>query len=255
MADALEVDVSSRGIATITLNRPERSNAFDQAMLDGLARELAARGADERTRIVVLRGNGNHFCAGADLAARKDQGTPDVAPHVTLIDMLAALDRLPQPTIALVHGAAVGGGAAIAACCDVVIATERAFFAVPEVRVGMAPFGVAPFLIRAMGHRNFRRYGLTGERIAGADALRIGLAHELVSADTLDRKRDEIIDALLHGAPGAIRELKAGMEHYVTPSVTAILNRRVDHAGPRSAEALEGIASFKEKRKPNWYPS
>ncbi len=170
------------------------------------------------------------------------------------MDALAALDRLPKPTIAVVHGAAVGGGAALAACCDIVLATDSAFFAIPEVRVGMAPLGVAPFLIRAMGHRSFRRYGLSGERFGAAEALRIGLAHEVVGQDELDERLGGIADALLHAAPGAVREMKAAMEHDVAPSVAAILARRIAHSPPRSADAIEGVAAFKEKRKPSWYP-
>jgi methylglutaconyl-CoA hydratase len=173
---------------------------------------------------------------------------------VSLVDALAALDRLAKPTVAVIHGAAVGGGAALAACCDIVLAAESAFFSIPEVRVGMAPLGVAPFLIRAMGHRGFRRYGLSGERFGAAEALRIGLAHEVVGADKLDQKLAEITDALLHAAPGAVREMKAAMEHDVTPSVAAILARRAAHRPPKSAEANEGVASFREKRKPSWYP-
>jgi methylglutaconyl-CoA hydratase len=248
----IAVEVSSRGIATITLNRPERSNAFDQAMLNALAQQFTERSADAATRIVVLRGAGKHFCGGADLVARGMEPAP--APgQVSLVDALAALDLLPKPTIAVVHGAAVGGGAALAACCDIVLAAESAFFSIPEVRVGMAPLGVAPFLIRAMGHRSFRRYGLSGERFGAAEALRIGLAHEVVSADRLEAKLIEITDALLHAAPGAVREMKAAMEHDVTPSVAATLARRAAHAPPQSAEAKEGVAAFKEKRKPSWY--
>jgi methylglutaconyl-CoA hydratase len=252
MSDGIEIEVSSRGIATILLNRPERSNAIDPQAVDDLARQFAERGADDRTRIVVLRGAGKHFCSGADLVSRA-QGNEGKA-HTSIVDMLAALDRLSKPTVAVVQGAAIGGGAALAACCDVVLAADTAFFSVPEVRIGRAPLGVTPFLIRAMGHRNFRRYGLSGERFGAAEALRIGLVHEVVSADKLDQRLGEVTDALLHGAPQAQRELKADLEHSVTPSVTAILTRGASHGSPRTAEAVEGIASFKEKRKPIWYP-
>ena len=254
MSEAIEAEVSPRGIATILLNRPERANALNQQMLGKLADELGARAADDNTRVVVLRGSGKHFCAGADLVARgREQGASPAA-QVSLVDVLAALDLLPKPTIAVVQGAAVGGGAAMVACCDIVLAADGAFFSIPEVRVGMAPLGVAPFMIRAMGLRSFRRYGLSGERIAAAEALRIGLAHELVSADKLDDRLGEIADALLHGAPGAIRKLKAEVESYGTPHIAAVLARRASHDPSQSAEAREGIASFKEKRKPSWYP-
>jgi methylglutaconyl-CoA hydratase len=253
MSSGIDVDVSSRGIATITLNRPERSNAFDQGMLNMLAEQIAERAADPATRIVVVRGAGKHFCGGADLVARGMEPAP-AAGQVSLVDALAALDRLPKPTVAVVHGAAVGGGAGLAACCDIVLVTDAAFFSIPEVRVGMAPLGVAPFLMRAMGHRAFRRYGLSGERFGAAEALRVGLAHDVVGAEKLEQRLSEITDALLHAAPGAVREMKAAMEHDVTPSIEAILARRAAHGPPRSEEAKEGVAAFKEKRKPSWYP-
>jgi methylglutaconyl-CoA hydratase len=253
MSSGIDVEISSRGIATITLNRPERSNAFDQGMLNVLAQQVAERAADAATRIVVLRGAGKHFCGGADLVARGMEPAPEVA-QVSLVDVLAALDRLPKPTVAVVHGAAVGGGAGLAACCDIVLAADTAFFSIPEVRVGMAPLGVAPFLIRAMGHRAFRRYGLSGERFGAAEALRAGLAHEVVSADELEQKLSDIADALLHAAPVAVREMKAAMEYDAMPSIDAILARRTTHGPPRSEEAKEGVAAFKEKRKPSWYP-
>lgn len=253
MTRGVEVEVSERGIATIRLNRPERSNAIDQATLDELARQFASLAADDRARVVVLRGTGKHFCAGADLVARAS--TPDPAPaQTTIVDMLAALDRLPKPTVAAMHGAAIGAGAALAACCDVVVAADSAFFSIPEVRIGMAPLGVTPFVIRAIGHRSFRRYGLSGERFAAADALRIGLVHEVVPAEQLDAKVGEVVDALLHGAPLAQRTLKDGMERFVTPTVEAIVAARPSHGSTRTAEALEGTASFREKRKPSWYP-
>ena len=172
------------------------------------------------------------------------------AAHASLADVLTALDRLSKPTIAAVHGAAVGGGAAVVACCDIAIATEAAFFSVPEVRAGMAPLGVAPFLARALGERSFLRYGLTGERFSAADALRLGLVHEVVEADKLDDRLATISDALLHGAPGAQRDFKTEMRNAAAPLVIKRSNADVHD----SAEAQEGIASFREKRKPNWYP-
>jgi methylglutaconyl-CoA hydratase len=248
----IAVEVSSRGVVTITLDRPERSNAFDQGMLNALAQQFAERTADAATRVVVLRGAGKHFCGGADLVARGMEPAP-ASGQVSLVEVLVALDHLPKPTIAVVHGAAVGGGAAIAACCDIALATPEAFFSIPEVRVGMAPVGVASFLIKAMGDRSFRRYGLSGERFAAAEALRIGLVHELVGSENLEQRFKEIIDALLHGAPGAQRDLKARMKDHF-PSLIAQIEGLRSPSPHESEEAREGIAAFKEKRKPSWYP-
>jgi methylglutaconyl-CoA hydratase len=250
----IAVDVSARRIATVLLNRPERGNAFDQIMLDELGEALATLGADPGVRIVVLRGSGRHFCTGADLTTRAAEPPAHAATtHVSLRDVLAGLEALPKPTLAVIHGAAVGGGAAFAACCDVVIATDSAFFSIPEVRVGMPPLGVAPFLVRAIGHRNFRRYGLSGERIAAAEALRLGLAHQICAADALGEVFEGIADALLHGAPGAIGTLKSAAAQYASPTLSSIMATPTTH-DPKTAEALEGIASFREKRKPSWYP-
>jgi methylglutaconyl-CoA hydratase len=253
----LSVVLSPRRIATVRLNRPERGNAFDQTMLNELAQQFAALAADDRVRIVVLRGAGRHFCTGADLAARASdaqaaQAQPNTK-HASLRDVLVALDTLPKPTVAVVHGGAVGGGAAFAACCDVALATDDAFFSIPEVRVGMAPLGVTPFLVRAMGHRSFRRYGLSGERIAPAEAMRLGLVHQVCETACLDTTLARISDDLLHGAPGAISELKGASAQFASPTLSAILANAPAH-NPKSPEALEGIASFREKRKPSWYP-
>jgi methylglutaconyl-CoA hydratase len=253
MLQTLIVEGSPRRIATITFNRPERGNAFDPIMLDELAEQFAALGADDAVRIVVLRGSGRHFCTGADLAARAADVAAAQPAKASLRDVLVALDTLPKPTVAVVQGAAVGGGAAFAACCDVVIAADTAVFSIPEVRVGMAPMGVMPFLIRAIGHRSFRRYGLSGERIAAAEALRLGLAHVVCEAASLDDTLARIADELLHGAPGAVRALKRAAAEFASPTLAAILANRPAH-DPKSPEALEGIASFREKRKPRWYP-
>lgn len=252
----ISIDTSPRGIATLRLDRAERGNAFNQAMLDELGRELAVLGADEGVRIVVLRGSGKHFCTGADLAARESDASAAAqggAP-TSLFDVLAALDTLPKPTVAVVQGGAIGGGAAFAACCDVVIAADGSFFSIPEVRVGMAPLGVAAFVVRAIGHRAFRRYGLSGERITAAEALRLGLAHEVCAAAALDDTLRRIADDLLHGAPGAIRELKQAVAPYASPPLSTVAANRPPAHREKTAEMQEGIASFREKRKPRWYP-
>jgi methylglutaconyl-CoA hydratase len=248
--ETIAFDVSPRGIATVLLNRPERGNAFNQAMRGELKEALDEIAGSGRVRIAVLRGSGRHFCAGADLAeAGRDRTDKGTAP--TLLDVLAALDGLSKPTIAAVHGGAIGGGAAIAACCDVVVATEAAFFSIPEIRIGMAPVRLAPLFMRAMGQRAFRRYGLSGERIGADEALRIGLVHARCTAPTLDATVVDIADALLHGAPGAIRELKAACAHLAMPPWPL----PGEHPGlAKTPEAVEGIASFREKRKPSWYP-
>jgi methylglutaconyl-CoA hydratase len=251
----ITIDVSARRIATVLLNRPERGNAFDQIMLDELGQAFAALAGGEEARIVVLRGSGRHFCTGADLAPRAAAAPahPPPAAHVSLRDVLAGLDALPKPTLAVVHGAAVGGGAAFAACCDAVIAADTAFFSIPEVRVGMPPLGVTPFLVRAIGHRNFRRYGLSGERITAAEALRLGLVHQICAADALEETLAQIADAFLQGAPGAISALKSAAAQYASPTLSTILAAQPAH-DPKTPEAIEGIASFREKRKPSWYP-
>jgi len=251
------VEVSARRVATVTLNRSDRGNAFDQIMLDELREQFAGLGADDHVRIVVLRGSGRHFCTGADLASRASDANKTserlAQPPATLRDVLVTLDTLPKPTIALVHGGAVGGGAAFAACCDIALATNQAFFSIPEVRVGMPPMGVMPFLIRAMGHRGFRRYSLSGERMTPADALRLGLVHQVCDSGALDETLARITDDLLHGAPQAIADLKNAAAQFSSPTLSAILANRAPH-NSNTPEALEGIASFREKRKPSWYP-
>jgi len=249
----LTVEVSPRRVATVALNRPDKGNAFDQTMLEELDAQFKTLGSDPGVRVIVLRGNGRHFCTGADLSAHKPDAEAAAKPPVSMREVLATIDTCPKPTIAVVHGAAVGGGATFAACCDVALAGDRAFFSIPEVRVGMPPLGVMPFLVRAMGHRNFRRYGLSGERISAAEAMRIGLVHQVCEMVELEDMLARITDELLHGAPGAIATLKAAAAEFAAPTLSAILANKATHDS-KSAEALEGVASFREKRKPTWYP-
>jgi methylglutaconyl-CoA hydratase len=250
----IALDQSSRRIATVTLNRPDRGNAFNQTLLDELGDQLKALAAEETVRVVALRGAGKHFCTGADLSSRGPGTQAEAPPKYALRDVLAILDSVPKPTIAVVHGGAIGGGAGLVACCDVAIATREAFFSIPEVRVGMPPMGIMPFMVRAIGHRAFRRYGLSGERILAADALRLGLVHELCEEPALEATLAKIVDALLLGAPHASAALKAAAARYASPNLDEILAHIQPPHDPKSAEAQEGIAAFREKRKPGWYP-
>jgi methylglutaconyl-CoA hydratase len=171
-------------------------------------------------------------------------------------DVLSKIDRLPKATIAVVQGGCVGGGLGIAACCDVLLAQESAFFSVPELRVGIAPSSqLANILIRAMGPRAFRRYGLSGERIPAAEARRIGLAHEVLGAEDLDRHIAELADAFLHNAPAAFAEFKDRIFGQAPGDAAAPSGGAKGGGLARSPEAIEGIAAFREKRKPSWYPA
>ena len=245
--------VDSRGIATLVINRPEKSNSLNQALLAALNEELARLGADPAVRAIVLRGTGKHFSAGAEVGERH---AADGKPPVTIPSLCLALDAVPKPVIALVHGACVGGAVALIACCDVVIATENAFFALPEVRLGFAPGPLVAFFLRAMSARSLRRYLLTGERFSSAEALGIGLVHQLC-ADGGDAALAKLIDEMLLAGPNAIANAKGLLRRLapapITPELLTDLQGDFDQRF-NSPEATEGRAAFREKRKPTWYP-
>ena len=239
-----------RGVASVILNRPERGNAMSPVLIDELGACMQELGADASMRVIVLRGAGKHFCAGADVSGRGEG-----EPRFTLATLLETIERTPKPTIAVVQGAAAGGGMALAACCDIVLGTPEAFFTIPEARLGMAPsVTLAGLFVRAIGLRAFRRYGFSGERIVAQEAHRLGLVSEIVAAAEMDARLDALIDALLHSAPGALATLKARVADFDAPSLSMLFDPAVrDARDARSLEADEGIAAFKEKRKPSWY--
>jgi methylglutaconyl-CoA hydratase len=251
--ETIRAELSPRGIATVTLNRPERGNALNQTMIDELGSLFTQYAGDAAVRVVILRGEGKHFCAGADVGGAGAHGT---TPVFTLARLLESVERLPKPTIALVHGAAAGGGMALASCCDVLLAGAEGFFTIPEVRLGMAPSPpLAALFSRAVGLRAFRRYGFSGERISATEALRLGLASEICDAADLLAKALAISDSMLLGAPSAIATLKGRVAEFNAPPVSQIFDPSTrDAKHVRTPEAEEGISAFKEKRKPNWYP-
>ena len=258
--ERIVLDSGGRGVATLTLNRPERGNAYDDVMLRELMIALAELDNDDAVRVVLLRGAGKHFCVGADIAwHRANQGAPEAREAgPKLIDMLLALDRLTKPTIAVLHGAAVGGGLAVPLCCDVAFATTDALFSIPEVRIGLMPGPLVPLFLRAMSYRAFRRYGLSGERFSSAEAKAMGLIHDAAPAEQIEAMVTKQVEEFLLSAPGAIAGLKALAAKLAPPRITPALLEELEEAGSgmlETEEAKEGIASFLEKRKPRWYPS
>ncbi len=251
MTDPLLLDIDARGVATITFNRPEKSNAFDAAMRRDFVAMLEALKDNTAVRLVVLRGNGKHFSAGSDVSSFGEE-TPEKR-----VEMFLRLDAFPKPTMALVKGACLGAALAMVACCDIVVAAPDASFSIPEVRLGIAPLGLAPLFQRALGPSAFRRYGLTGEKFDGADAFRLGLAHQLCAVDSFDQVAAAMADGLLRGAPDAIAALKRVSRDLSASSGLGDEIVRLAHEERRlmqGPEAGEGIASFKEKRPPSWYP-
>ena len=250
--ETLPHSVSGRGVATITFNRPDRANSYDSAMLDTLCEAFGQYGTDPKVRVIVLRGAGKHFSAGAAI------GEGGAKPRLSMGEVCALIDAVPKPTLAAVQGACIGGALAIASCCDMIIAGREASFSIPEVRLGFAPEPLIATFVRAMGYRAARRYLLSGERFSAEEALRIGLAGKVCETAALDRECDEWIDQCLLGAPGAIARAKQMLQrNAVPPTISAEQIREFQaafEAVSSGAEAIEGRASFKEKRKPKWYP-
>jgi len=251
--------VDPRGVATLTLNRPEVNNAYDEALIQGLHDAMDALGAKPGVRVVVLRGAGRHFQAGADLKwiARVASQSPEENERASRATAMAVhrLNTLPVPTLALVQGGCFGGGTGIVAACDVVIAAEDAMFSIAETRWGLMAGVILPQLADAIGVRQVRRYALSGERFGAQEARRIGLVHEVVPLAELQASGEKAVQQLLQNAPDANAQTKAVALEFAWGAVDEpTLERLVaQHAAKRrSAEAAEGLASFAEKRPARW---
>ncbi len=261
MTDPVLVDINHRGVATVSLNRPQVNNAYDGGLIDALAAGLARLAATPGLRLVVLCGNGRHFQAGADLAyLRRLSAAPadeNLAFSRATVAAIHALHTFPCPTLALVHGGCFGGGVGMVAACDMAVASDDAIFSLTEVRWGITPAPVIPVLVAAIGPRALGRYGLTAERFGAAEALRLGLVHAVCPEGGLDEAAAPLIEGVLMAAPEAVAVTKrlvretAGSD--TTPEFRDMLAREAA-ARRHAAEAHEGLASFAEKRKPSWYP-
>ncbi|WIM11116.1 enoyl-CoA hydratase-related protein [Enhydrobacter sp.] len=261
MNDTVLWHIDGRGVATVTLNRPQVNNAYNGDLIAGLHTAMDGLERERGLRIVVLKGNGRHFQAGADLAwirAVAAQGPRENREVSRLTaEAICRLDTCPVPTLALIQGGCFGGGTGIAAACDIVVAAENAIFSISETRWGLMAGIILPHLCRAMGVRQVRRYALTGERFDAAEARRIGFVHEVCPVSELEATGQKVVEAVLMNAPAATTATKLR----TLSSAGAFLDEGdlrdlvEEHARTRQqAEATEGLASFREKRKPAWYP-
>jgi methylglutaconyl-CoA hydratase len=254
-------DLDHRGVATVTLNRPEVNNAYDAGLINGVLAAMDELGKRPQLRVVVLKGNGKHFQAGADLkwinGVRPKSPAENEAVSRATFEAVQRLNTLPIPTVALVQGGCFGGGTGVISACDVVIAADNALFSITEVRWGLTAAIIIPQLCDAIGVRQVRRYALTGERFGADDARRIGLVHEVVPLAELEAAGAKVVEQLLANGPEALAETKAlalessfgGMS--VDDDAYARLVR-MHSAKRQTPEASEGLASFAEKRAARW---
>jgi methylglutaconyl-CoA hydratase len=259
MSDTLIQTVDARGVATVTLNRPDLHNAFDDRLIALLTDTLGRLGADEAVRAVVLRGAGKSFSAGADLdwmrrmaLYTQEENERDAE---GLARLMHGLDRMPKPVIGVVQGAAYGGGVGLVAACDIVIASERASFCLSEVKLGLIPSAISPYVVAAIGPRQARRYFLTAEVISPVQAHAIGLVHEVVPPDELEAALEAVLEALFQGAPIAQAEAKDLVFLVADRSVDEAL---IEETGRRiarrrvSPEGRAGVGAFLGKTAPPW---
>ncbi|MBT0963282.1 enoyl-CoA hydratase/isomerase family protein [Denitromonas iodatirespirans] len=260
MFETLDIERDG-GIATVWMNRPDVHNAFNAQLIADLTAACVQLDADESVRVVVLAGRGKSFSAGADLNWMKAAGEASVDENLAdarrLAGMLRTLSEMDTPTIARVQGAALGGGMGLASACDICVASEKAIFATSEVKFGIIPSAISPYVIRAIGERQSYRYFQTAERISAARAGELGLAHEVVAPEALDDKVAEIVAALLQGGPKAQAAAKALIRAVanqpVSDAVVEDTSRRI--ATLRSTpEAKEGLSAFLDKRPAAWVP-
>jgi methylglutaconyl-CoA hydratase len=261
MSNPVLWDLDTRGVATVTFNRPEVNNAYDGGLIHGVLSAMEELGKKPSLRVLMLRGNGRHFQAGADLSwingVRPKSPEENEAVSQATFEAVQRLNRLPIPTVALVQGGCFGGGTGIISACDVVIAADNALFSITEVRWGLTAAIIIPQLCDSIGVRQVRRYALTGERFSADEARRIGLVHEVVPPTELESAGAKVVAQLLANAPDALAETKrlamessfGGMA--VDDAAYARLVK-MHSAKRQTGEASEGLASFAEKRAANW---
>lgn len=252
-------EIDDRGVAHIALTRPDKHNAFNAELIAELTTVLQGFDSDTRVRCLLLTAEGKSFSAGADLNWMRSMADASERENLedarALARLMATLDGLRHPTIALVQGPAIGGGVGLVACCDIVLAAESALFALSEVRLGLIPAVIQPYVAAAMGQRAATRYTLTAERFPAAEAQRLGLVHEVVPWHDLRTRGEELIADLLKGGPQAQRAAKAQLRSLRGQAPGEAVNEEAAQRIAQlrvGAEGQEGIAAFLEKRAPKW---
>ena len=246
-------------IATITLNRPDKRNAMNEQMIKEILHTLVRLREEEDARVLILQGQGEHFCAGADIQwmqqmAAKPHGKNEID-ALMLSDLMYQLYSFPKPTIVLAHGATMGGGLGLLAACDIAIASENASFGFSEVKIGITPSIISPYIITAIGERMAHYYFLMGERFNALEAKRIGLLHHVVDDDALKQTGKSIADTLLQNGPHALTAVKHLIRYVKKEPISPDLAQKTaEHLANirMTKEAQEGLQAFLEKRQPRW---
>ena len=246
-------------VSRVTLNSPEVRNAFNDEVIAQLMRAFIQLGQDPQVRVIVLAAIGPAFCAGADLNWMRRMAdytrAENLADAAALAEMLRVMYECPKPTIARIQGDVYAGGMGLVAACDMAVSVDTANFCLSEVRLGLIPATISPYVIRAMGARAAHRYFLTAERFDAREAHRIGFVHEVVSADQLDAKVAELTTALVNASPNAVRSCKMLVQEVAGQAIDApLIGRTVEGIADirTSSEGREGVQSFLQKRKPSW---
>jgi methylglutaconyl-CoA hydratase len=255
---AIRIDVQGH-VATVTLSRPEVRNAFNDGVIAELSQAFTQLGADAQVRAIVLMAEGTAFCAGADLNWMRRMADytreDNVQDAEKLAFMLRTLYECPKPVVARVQGDVYAGGMGLVAACDMAVSVDTAHYCLSEVKIGLIPATISPYVIRAMGPRAAHRYFLTAERFTAREAHRIGFVHEVVTADQLDDKVGELVTALTSAGPNAIKECKKLVQDVAERDITRLLiEGTVQNIADirASDEGKEGVQSFLQKRKPGW---
>ncbi|HLS81213.1 MAG TPA: enoyl-CoA hydratase/isomerase family protein [Steroidobacter sp.] len=259
---SVQVEYAEDGRATIRLARPERHNAFDDVVIAELTEAFSRASSAANVRWIVLESTGPSFSAGADLAWMRRMADYSEADNqrdaYALANLMRIIDTCPRPVVAVVQGAAYGGGVGLIAACDIAVAAETATFSLSEVRLGLIPAAISPYVAAAIGARACRRYFLTAERFSAAEAHRLGLVHEVAPADGLLEARDRLLAALSDGGPqaqAAAKELVAGVIHRAPDESLARWTAARIAEIRASDEGREGVSAFLERRKPAWKAS